>query len=356
LNSEILRELFKKNTAYIDVRAPVEFAQGHLPGAINLPILNDEERAIIGTTYKKEGSEAATKLGYQLISGEVKNSRLQQWLSFIKKNPEAYLYCFRGGQRSQITQKWMAEAGVQRPLIIGGYKRARTFLMNETERLSESQPLLILSGTTGSGKTTFLNAVSEFYQGVDLERLACHRGSAFGAMSVEQPAQTYFENNLAVHLIRSENKKPLLLEDESHLIGRCAIPKIFFEKMRQAPVLWLDVSLEERIQNIYYDYITINIASLEKAEALQVFSRYKNSMQGISKKLGGLRTQELLDLLIVCEKEFLEAGHLENNKKWIEKLLVYYYDPLYLSSLERRRVKILFKGSAQDCFNYLKEA
>lgn len=355
LSNQNLRELLLNNTPLIDVRAPVEFAQGHLPGAVNIPILNDEERDLIGKTYKNQGSEAAVKLGYKLVSGEVKEARLNQWISYIKENPDTVIYCFRGGQRSQITQKWIAEAGLERPLIKGGYKKVRNFLIEEIKNSTLKREFLIVSGTTGSGKTQFLEQVKSFQQSLDLEALANHRGSAFGAMEKPQPSQVNFENLLALQLLKfSDSNKTLLVEDESHTVGRCAVPKVFFDKMRASSVIWIEESLEKRVHNIFDDYIQYYTKTDAATHIPRVLKQYKNAVTAISKKLGGLRAQELLGLLDQCEKTFIESGNLAPNKEWIEKLLIYYYDPIYLASLDRRQVKILFKGSSEQCADFLK--
>lgn len=355
MNSTELKNLFLQKTPLLDVRAPIEFNLGHLPGAVNLPILNDDERALIGTTYKKEGNEAAVQLGYKLISGEIKNRRVQKWEKFIVENPTSVIYCFRGGLRSQITQKWIEEIGILRPIIKGGYKKARQFLIDEVVKFSEKNSLIILSGATGSGKTHFLSEVNYFYPTLDLEALACHRGSAFGALAKPQPSQINFENELAVSLLDYEDlTKPLLVEDESRLVGQRAVPKGFFDKMRASPVLWIEETLENRVQNIFQDYILEAMFEKETSAVLEVFAKYKKSVLSISKKLGGLRAQELLSLLQKSENEYLSSQNLNFNKEWIEKLLVYYYDPMYMSSLQQRQVQVLFKGRREECREYLK--
>ena len=120
-----LKNLFLAKTPLIDVRSPVEFSEGSLPHSINIPIMNDEERTLVGTCYKEHGQEAAIKLGHELVQGQVKQDRIQAWTNYIEAHPEAQVFCFRGGLRSQITCQWINEAGIKRSPIPGGYKRMR---------------------------------------------------------------------------------------------------------------------------------------------------------------------------------------------------------------------------------------
>ena len=186
ITTEDLRGLLVGDTPSIDVRAPVEFLQGHLPGAVNLPILNDEERAQVGLMYKEEGSAAAEALGHRLISGEVKAQRVSAWISFLEKNPSAFIYCFRGGLRSKISQAWTLEAGIDRPRLEGGFKKARNFFISEIDNFAEKNEFLVLTGPTGSGKTQFLNEVENFFPVLELESLA--RPSWFGLRGNERTA------------------------------------------------------------------------------------------------------------------------------------------------------------------------
>lgn len=371
LKPEKLKEIFIKGIPLVDVRAPVEFQQGSLPGAVNLPILNDEERALIGTTYKNQGQEAAVKLGFELISGPVKEARLQAWKDFFAQHPDAVLYCFRGGQRSQITQRWLREAGVDRPLITGGYKAARTHLLKYIDDFAISREFLVVSGPTGSGKTHFLADVKDRYPAVDLEGLARHRGSAFGAWDVAQPTQINFENNLARSLIEIEAKWDLqtrpLLEDESRLIGHLYQPATFFLRLRSSQVIWLDEPMNQRVDNIFRDYITDSAVgrSLDgvprcaeendilRRQAVEVFDKYRRSLMAIQRKLGGLRTQEVLADLDKSQADYLNCNEVASNKVWIEKLLHYYYDPLYLDSLSRRQVQVCFKGPRHEAEQFV---
>ncbi|WP_413582313.1 tRNA 2-selenouridine(34) synthase MnmH [Bdellovibrio sp. HCB288] len=358
--SVALKQLFLQRTPLIDVRAPVEFSMGTLPGAINLPIMDDAQRAAVGTTYKQSGREAALILGHELVSGEVKQSRLQGWAEYIRANPKAVLFCFRGGLRSRITQQWLAEMGIHRPLIEGGYKVARQFLREVVDQHSQvNGPFIILSGPTGSAKTTILHDLKAIRPMVDLEALARHRGSAFGASQSRQPTQIDFEHAIALDLLRLSSgpeRTRILIEDESRLIGRCAIPESLFTQMRASAVVYLDEPFEQRVENIFNDYV-VNTPIGQGAEdaALAEFAKFKNAVKIISRKLGGLRAQEILNDLEDCERDYLSHKKLDQNRAWIAKLLRYYYDPAYLQSFEKRNPEVLLRGRADVVVDYLKQ-
>ena len=342
-----LKSGFLQDRKILDVRAPLEFAQGALPNSVNLPILNDEERALVGTCYKKSGQEKAIELGHRLVSGENKQQKVAAWKNFVLEHPHAVMTCFRGGLRSRISQQFLLEAGIEISRLERGYKEARQFLIDELISYSETCQLRILTGNTGSGKTKILREASRFYPAVDLEHLAQHRGSAFGSMKNPQPAQASFENQLAVEILKIRNKvsgPPVLFEDESRLIGRIHLPEKFFAKLRSSAVIKMNVSLEARIENIFIDYIFPEAA---------IFQKYSEAINRISKKLGGARTQELLVDIKYSQTQFAELGLLETNRVWIEKLLVWYYDPMYTYSLSNRKPEIEFEGSDRETIEYL---
>ncbi len=346
----------------IDVRAPIEFILGALPGSVNFPILNDQEREEIGTLYKTSGSEAAVRRGHELISGAVKESRMEAWTKFIRQQPQTVVTCFRGGMRSQLTQAWLQDVGVCVSRLEGGYKAFRQFLIDEIERLSE-QKMLVISGATGSGKTLLIRETSSFWPMVDLEKLAHHRGSAFGGFVQAQPTQIDFENRLAQALVKLENRRhqlaagdsrPLLIEDESRLVGRCAQPPKFFDHLRQSPILLIEESLASRVDTTFEDYILNSaIGSGLSQKGLQIFDRYQASLRAISKKLGGVRFAEVEKDLKFAQDCYENGQGLEANKVWIEKLLRDYYDPLYFHSLERRQPAIVFRGSRTEVLRWL---
>ncbi|MEZ0391312.1 MAG: tRNA 2-selenouridine(34) synthase MnmH [Pseudobdellovibrionaceae bacterium] len=362
MNSSLLpasefRQVVLNQIPILDVRAPVEFQAGAIPGSLNQPILNNEERAEIGTLYKAKGQEAAIQRGFELVSGSTKEERLQKWHKTLLAHPEMLITCFRGGKRSQIAQSWLAEAGLQRPRIDGGYKAFRQYLLTDLERLSQNRALLVISGATGSGKSLAIKEAIKFRPTVDLESYAHHRGSAFGGYGDEQPSQIDFENRLSAELIRIEAQKDprhLVVEDESRLIGKCAQPESFFLSLRASPIVFIDEPLKSRVDVTYQEYILnsdLGQGSTEKG--LVVFERFQKSLQSIARKLGGLQFAILEKDLQNAKEAFLSQNDLEPNRLWIEKLLKDYYDPMYFGSIKKRDPKVLFKGSRREVIEFL---
>lgn len=345
---EVIQKLLG-SVPIIDVRAPVEFEQGSLPNSVNLPILDNSERASVGTCYKKSGREKAIELGHQIVAGPNKENKLQNWKIFIQNNPQAILTCFRGGLRSQKSQFFLKEIGVEAPRIEKGYKEIRHYLVDQLEVFCRNSSIRLLTGNTGSGKTIFLQKVSDFYPVVDLETLAQHRGSAFGAMSDKQPSQATFENAMVVEILRQKSENPtlpILFEDESRLIGSVHIPENLFKLIRATPVIKMNVELQQRIENIFEDYIKPD----EK-----IFNKFTEAIQKIKSRLGGLRAEELLNDIKKSQQLYLNHQDLQSNKVWIEKLLVWYYDPMYIYSFNKRNPEIEFEGDTKQIREYLKQ-
>ena len=331
-NDPELKNLFLAKTPLIDVRSPVEFSEGSLPHSINLPIMNDEERTLVGTCYKEHGQAAAIKLGHELVQGQIKQDRIQAWTNYINAHPEAQVFCFRGGLRSQITCQWISEAGIKRSPIAGGYKRMRRFFLSQIEEAP--LPILYrLGGLTGSGKT---NVLKNIQQHIDLENLASHRGSAFGEKGI-QPSQVRFENELALELMRI--KTAVVVEDESALIGKLALPRRFYHHMRSSPLIILKTDEDERIKNIFEDYVVQSD-----------FQKLSIPLHRIAKGLGGLRFKEVHDLL---KSAFEKETTVENHAAWISRLLHYYYDPMYERDIKRQTAQILYAGSASEIVGFI---
>ncbi|WP_062263041.1 tRNA 2-selenouridine(34) synthase MnmH [Endozoicomonas arenosclerae] len=344
--------LFLNDTPLMDVRAPVEFSKGSFPLASNLPILDDHQREVIGTEYKQQGQDSAVSLGYELATDEVRAQRVACWQQFVQQHPEGYLFCFRGGQRSHITQSWLTDSGHPYPLIKGGYKALRRFLIDELEKSVEECRFIILSGKTGTGKTRLIHDIKD---SVDLEGLANHRGSSFGRRYGGQPTQIDFENRLSIAMLKHRHFKagrPVLLEDESKLIGRCSLSQAFRDKMQQSPIILLEESIEERVEIGLQEYVSDNLSDFQNVygeeEGFDHFSQgLTDSLHRIRRRLGGVRYQELGDILSAALDQHKNQGSIEGYRPLIEHLLVGYYDPMYEYQLEQKQGRILFKGNRE---------
>lgn len=342
--------LFLRDTPMMDTRAPLEFSRGAFPHTVSLPLMTDAERAKVGTCYKQKGQDEAIKLGHQLVGGKVKEERLARWLEFARQHPEGYLYCFRGGLRSQIVQQWMKEAGCEYPRITGGYKAMRRFLIDTFTGIVAQGEFRILAGHTGCAKTDILNSLPD---SIDLEGLAHHRGSTFGKRPGGQPSQIDFENALAIALFRQHHARshtPVLLEDESLLIGRCALPADLRDKMQNSPLIVVDATLEERVEHSFRNYILHKLHEWQRvAGEEQGFAEFsgdlRHSLQKIQKRLGGVRYQQLQMLLEQSLSEH-ERGDNSLHRVWIKLLLQEYYDPMYDFQMTQKQGRIIFRGPA----------
>lgn len=348
IDTDQFEKIILENWKIIDVRAPVEFAIAELPNSINIPILENDEREKVGTCYKREGREAAIRLGHSLVDESKRAERIQKWSAALQ-NEKSLITCWRGGLRSQISQSWTADVGTQRPRLKGGYKAIRNYLLEEFASILRKRNVIVVSGTTGSGKTLCLRAIENSLPVLDMEGLGRHRGSAFGAYDEAQPAQATYENRLATQLIKIDRQwshGPLILEDESRMLGKLVNPEILFDKLRASPVVVIDEPIEVRTEIIFADYI-IQSGLTDPHRQERVAARYRHAMQAISKKLGGLRYAEVL-------KDLNDAiTRPDDHRVWIAKLLNWYYDPLYRKSLETRQPKIQFRGTRQEVSDFL---
>ncbi len=343
-------------TPLIDVRAPIEFEKGAFPFAKNLPFMTDEERHLVGIAYKEKGHDAAVALGNSLVNGSVKAERVQAWLDFMQANPEAKLYCFRGGERSKISQEWIAETEHDIVRLEGGYKAFRTYLMEETERSIEHFEPVIIGGRTGSGKTILLNRLAN---AVDLEGLANHRGSSFGRKIIEQPTQIAFENALAYDLIQKIDQgfSKLVFEDEGKYVGRLYIPEKLARYLSTAPLIILETTTEERVEITFDEYIVKAQedyrAVYEEAYLTQWNESIHAAMSRIQRRLGGDRYKVVCQLFDDAVAEQKETASLEKYKVWIAYLLEEYYDPMYDYQIEKNAERIIFRGTAEEIEKYL---
>ena len=356
------KSIILNHTPLIDLRAPVEFKKGAFPNTVNLPLMNDEERHLVGAHYKKHGNEKAVELGHALVGGAIKEERIKAWIDFIKAYPDAMLYCFRGGQRSQISQQWLADAGIEIPRLDGGYKAFRRYLIEETERSCDRFRPLILGGRTGSGKTILLQQIDNM---IDLEALANHRGSSFGRHITEQPTQINFENALAYALIQKlgAGHKSLLFEDEGKNIGKDYLPDHFVDCLAKAPLIILETPMDQRVDITFEEYVSkaqSDYCTADHASIIDPLFAWKEdieqAMARIKKRLGGLRYQIVSKLFEDAFRSQLKSASPEAHKIWVEYLLREYYDPMYDYQIQKRSEQVIFRGCKEEILDYLDQS
>ncbi|MDX1347810.1 MAG: tRNA 2-selenouridine(34) synthase MnmH [Thiomicrorhabdus chilensis] len=349
------RSIVLKQTPLIDVRAPVEFAQGAFVSASNLPLMNDEERQKVGLCYKQHGNAAAVKLGHQLVNESVREPRVQAWSKFMEQHPEAMLYCFRGGMRSKIAQQWLADSGHDIVRLKGGYKAFRRYLIDFLEAFpnlliqQDIQPL-VLAGRTGSGKTLVIQQIE---QAIDLEGIAHHRGSAFGRHATPQPTQINFENRLAMALMRFiENPtRHLVIEDEGRNIGSVSMSKPLFDALKSGQRIIVDTPLAERIQITFQEYVLE--AQQEYPQITDWVEFMRAALSRIQKRLGGERYQRVLKQFEQAWDLQVRTGETYGHEAWIKTLLTEYYDPMYDYQMQKHTHSICFKGSREAVVEFL---
>lgn len=294
----------------LDVRSPGEFEQGHIPGARNLPLFDNEERAEIGTIYKQQGREQAVERGLEIVGPKLAGM-VRQAKAWAPEG-QLRLHCWRGGMRSESVGWLLERAGLAVTLLEGGYKAYRRQVLAE---LDWAGPLLILGGATGSGKTELLHQLAALgEQVVDLEGMAHHKGSSFGGLGqLPQPSSEHFANRLHQALSRLDPQRPVWVEDESITIGRVHIPEPFWERMKKAPVVVITVPDEERIERLVNDY-----GEQDHGELVAAFER-------IQKRLGGQNLKEALAAL--QEGDYATAA----------RIALRYYDRAYARGIEQRK-------------------
>lgn len=308
-------DFLKSPGVIFDVRSPAEYAQGHLPGAQSMPLFNDAERATVGTLYKQEGRNAAVEHGLRLVGPKMVDfvSFAKEQLAKEKSAGEklAKIHCWRGGMRSGSVAWLLETAGIATATLEGGYKQFRRYAL---DLLASPFSLFVLGGLTGSGKSVVLQELrKQGEQILDLEQLACHRGSSYGHLNMPpQPTIEHFENEIAVALSSLDLARPIWIEDESRMIGRCKIPDPLFQRMLASPLFYMECGLEERIERLALEYGTMDACLLIAAT------------KSLSKRLGGGRTQEAVSLI--------EQGRLQE----AIALTLQYYDTSYQYSLMKR--------------------
>lgn len=329
-----------KELPVLDVRSPAEYNHAHIPDAFSLPLFTNEERVVVGTTYKQKSREAAIKVGLDFFGPKMKSmvEQVEEICNAIPTPPEEVtrrqllVHCWRGGMRSAAVAWLLDLYGFKVYTLAGGYKKFRNWVLDQFQK---EYLLKILGGYTGSGKTLILKEMlSRNFPVIDLEQLANHKGSAFGALGeYSQPSQEMFENLLAKHLaevgsrkyeVRKDDEEVLTscflphssciwLEDESQRIGKVVIPHNIWEQMRNSKVYFLEIPFEERLNFIVQTY-----GSFPK-------DKLTESIERIQKRLGGLETKNAVDHLL--------AGNITE----CFRILLNYYDKLYKKGLYQRK-------------------
>lgn len=305
-------QFLNSNESIIDVRSPGEFAFGHIPGAFNIPLFTDDERAVIGTIYHRQGREPAVLKGLDIALPKVEG--FLETLRSITRKGILRVHCWRGGMRSGTMAELFEKNGYRVILLEGGYKAYRSFI-----RLAFSRParVMVLGGYTGCGKTDILKALSAMgEQVVDLEELACHKGSVFGALGQSsQPTNEQFENELYRIWSALDSGRRIWLEDESRSIGKVALPPPVFDLISNSPMVEVILEREERIDRLVREYAGFSKECLS------------DSLYRIREGLGGTRFRTAMDAL------------QNNDFRLVASTTLEYYDKAYRKAMEKRQNK-----------------
>ncbi len=334
IDIEFLESLRYNNIGIIDVRSEKEYSEDHIPNAINIPILNNEERAIIGTIYKQQGPKEARLKGVEVVSPKLVN-----FIDQIKKITEQFkdtvIYCWRGGLRSEASVTFARLAGLTVSRLAGGYKTYRTRVNRFFEEEISKYSFITVYGPTGSGKTAILRMLESDYPVLDIEKHACHKGSIFGHIEEEGYPfvnQKNFESRLYYNLIKYD-KKLFITEGESKKVGKVVIPNNLFANFTSGISVLCNPSIEFRTEFTINNYNPQN--NIEEI---------RSSLDKIKRYMDGALYKTLLDLL--------EKGDFT---KFTEIILAKYYDPMYKHSYPKKVDLELSYNSIEEGAKKLKE-
>ncbi|MBT9315592.1 tRNA 2-selenouridine(34) synthase MnmH [Leptothoe spongobia] len=297
----------------LDVRSPGEYAQGHLPNAVSFPLFSDQERALVGTCYKQRGQETAIELGLELVGPKM--ATLVKKAKVLAPERQVRLHCWRGGMRSGSVGWLLETSGLDVNLLAGGYKAFRRWVR---ATLALPRSIIVVGGMTGTGKTDILHALRQLGEQVlDLEGLANHRGSSYGALMLPpQPSTEQYENLIAEQWIGFDPNRPVWIEAESKRVGICCVPREIMDQMEASNTLEVLRSKSERLDLLVDVYGRANPDELVAAT------------ERLHKRLGGLQTQEAI--------EHIKRGELVA----AAAIILTYYDRTYRHDLTRRGKQI----------------
>jgi tRNA 2-selenouridine synthase len=307
-----------KTLPLIDVRSPGEFGHAHIPGAVNIPLFDDAERAQVGTRYKQAGKDLAVLMGLEMVGPKLADFVRQARKLTQISNGQVLVHCWRGGMRSGSFAWLLQTAGMYPNTLEGGYKAYRNTVLTA---LAEPRKLLILGGKTGSGKTDILRHLrQQGEQVICLESLAHHKGSSYGAIGqLPQPSSEQFENLIFREWAGLNPNKRIWLEDESRNVGACFVPMPLWLQMRAAPVAFVDIPKSLRISRLVQEYTGIDHQLLIEAT------------KRIEKRLGGKVLKDCIAALTV------------GDYATVADLTLDYYDRAYLHGLSQRNPAQVFK-------------
>lgn len=306
--------------ALIDVRSESEFAEDHIPGAINCPVLDDRERAEIGTLDRQVSAFDARRRGAALVARNIA-SHIETRFADRPRNWRPLVYCWRGGQRSGAMATVMARIGWPVRQLEGGYRAFRRAVIEDLERLPPGFTFRVVCGTTGSGKSLLLQRLAAAgAQVLDLEALACHRGSVLGGLPTQpQPSQKAFETQIWQRLRRFDAALPVFVESESRKVGDLRVPDALISRMRASACIQLELALPERVRLLRAEY-----------------AHFEQDLDALFRQL---------DCLVALHGRERIAGwkQLALSGQWdalVERLLVEHYDPAYLRSIDRNFAQV----------------
>lgn len=305
---DLLKKQKEESIALVDVRSPQEFAEFRIPGSINIPVFNNEERAEVGTIYKQVGPEAAKEKGLEIFS-----AKLPEFIAeFQHLRKEKIVYCWRGGMRSKTAATVVDLMGQQVSRLHGGIRSYRKWVVNKIQEQQSIPKMYVLNGYTGSGKTILLHRLKQQgYPVLDLEGMANHRGSIFGQIGLEPNNQKTFESLVVQELERYDQSPFILLEGESKRIGKATLPLFLHEAKEASMQLFIHLPLEKRIENILHEYNPEE----HQAQVMEAFQRIQKHIHTPAAKQIGDDIEQ------------------ENFSSAVALLLEYYYDPRYEHTL-----------------------
>lgn len=306
--------LNREKAPMIDVRSPAEFEQGHIPGAVNIPLFDNDERAVVGTLYKQQGRKEAMMKGLEIVGPQMLKKAKQAMRHVV--DGKLFVHCWRGGMRSESMAWLFSRLDIECTVLEGGYRAYRRYIHSQFAR---PWKFVILGGMTGSGKTELLHHIADMeMQMIDLEGLANHKGSAYGGIGKKgQPTTEQFENDLYLEFFKMNIDKLIWLEDESKPIGRVVIPDDIYFNMRKSKVVEVRMPKQQRIKRLAVEY-----AELDPEEL-------KYSTERIKKRLGGENTRLCLEA--IDNKDFDKAIDIS----------LMYYDKTYTKGLKNRDISLL---------------